>query len=172
MPTDTTGRPFVGFVPQKSVAERLTTRLSYATRELEDAGAAVAASRPVVSNPACISDTRTTPSPSLYPRRILLLTGDLSQDDTFDEIQPQLTWLAVQPHPRKVVTAGNHDLLLDSAFPAAHPDRELQRQAPQPPPPPRRLGFGLCTLPGPRSREPPSGTLVDAAAVDLNMAVE
>ncbi|ODA82737.1 hypothetical protein RJ55_01246 [Drechmeria coniospora] len=73
----------------------------------------------------CISDTHnTTPSP-LPPGDILLHAGDLSQYGTFPEIQAQLSWLAAQPHPHKVVVAGNHDLLLDPVFVAAHPDREL-----------------------------------------------
>lgn len=58
---------------------------------------------------------------------ILVHAGDLSQFGTFAEIQAQLSWLASQPHPHKIVIAGNHDLLLDAAFVAAHPDRELDR---------------------------------------------
>ncbi|KAM4057757.1 calcineurin-like phosphoesterase [Hirsutella rhossiliensis] len=58
---------------------------------------------------------------------ILLHAGDLSQFGTFAEIQAQLSWLAAQPHPHKVVIAGNHDLLLDSVFVSTNPDRELDR---------------------------------------------
>ncbi|KAF1988749.1 Metallo-dependent phosphatase, partial [Aulographum hederae CBS 113979] len=84
---------------------------------------------PRSSNPitiVCISDTHTT-QPALPPGDILLHAGDLSQYGLFDEIQAQLIWLNAQPHRHKLVVAGNHDLLLDSAFVASHPDRELDR---------------------------------------------
>lgn len=58
---------------------------------------------------------------------VLVHAGDLSQYGTFAEVQAQLKWLDSQPHSYKVVIAGNHDLLLDSDFVAAHPDRELDR---------------------------------------------
>lgn len=73
----------------------------------------------------CISDTHNTEPAHIPPGDVLLHAGDLSQYGTFDEIQRQLTWLASQPHQHKVIIAGNHDLLLDQAFVAAHPDREL-----------------------------------------------
>jgi calcineurin-like phosphoesterase family protein len=74
----------------------------------------------------CIADTHNTQS-RLPPGDILLHAGDLSQYGTFAEIQAQLTWLSAQPHRWKIVIAGNHDLLLDGAFVAAHPDRELEK---------------------------------------------
>ncbi|KAK3903116.1 Metallo-dependent phosphatase-like protein, partial [Staphylotrichum tortipilum] len=73
----------------------------------------------------CISDTHnTTPSP-LLAGDILLHAGDLTQYGTFPELQSQLTWLAAQPHPHKLVVVGNHDLILDASFAAVHLDREL-----------------------------------------------
>nr|POF02283.1 putative rhamnogalacturonate lyase c [Quercus suber] len=72
----------------------------------------------------CISDTHNT-TPPLEPGDILLHSGDLSQYGTFREIQRQLDWLNAQPHAHKIVVAGNHDLLLDAAFAASFPDREL-----------------------------------------------
>lgn len=68
----------------------------------------------------CISDTHNA-QPSLPAGDILLHAGDLSSYDTFAEVQAQLTWLNSQPHKHKGVIAGNHDLLLDSAFVEARP---------------------------------------------------
>ena len=70
----------------------------------------------------CISDTHTT-QPVLPLGDLLLHAGDLSEIGSFDEIQTQLTWLSSQPHPHKVIIAGNHDLLFDSAFLTNHPER-------------------------------------------------
>lgn len=74
----------------------------------------------------CIADTHNL-KPELPHGDILLHAGDLSQYGTFDEIQAQLHWLNSQPHQHKIIIAGNHDLLLDSAFVQSHPDRELDR---------------------------------------------
>ncbi|KAF3344930.1 hypothetical protein VD0002_g7523 [Verticillium dahliae] len=77
----------------------------------------------------CISDTHNTKMDLLPPGDILVHAGDLSQFGTFDEVQAQLSWLATLPHAHKMVIAGNHDLLLDGALVAAHPDCELERHA-------------------------------------------
>lgn len=74
----------------------------------------------------CVSDTHNS-KPELPHGDILLHAGDLSQYGTFDEIQAQLDWLNSHPHQHKIIIAGNHDLLLDSAFVQSHPDRELDR---------------------------------------------
>ncbi|SPO03058.1 uncharacterized protein DNG_05739 [Cephalotrichum gorgonifer] len=130
MPANTISRPFVGQAQKKSVAEKLATRLYDLARRLDDRPAC----RPTTGQPGatpvrivCISDTHNTSPSDLPMGDILVHAGDLSQFGTFAEIQAQLSWLASQPHPHKIAIAGNHDLLLDAAFVAAHPDRELDR---------------------------------------------
>ncbi|KAL4781938.1 Metallo-dependent phosphatase-like protein [Aspergillus varians] len=77
----------------------------------------------------CISDTHNA-TPPLPPGDILIHAGDLSARGTFDEVQAQLRWLAAQPHPHKIVIAGNHDLLLDEASDGKFPARgELNSEA-------------------------------------------
>lgn len=60
----------------------------------------------------CISDTHGS-QPSLPAGEILIHAGDLTQSGTHIEIQNTLSWLHQQPHPHKIVIAGNHDILLD-----------------------------------------------------------
>jgi predicted phosphohydrolase len=74
----------------------------------------------------CISDTHNR-TPALPPGDVLVHAGDLSCSGTAGEIQAQLDWLAAQPHPHKVVIAGNHDILLDPARDAG-PREASQRQ--------------------------------------------
>ena len=62
----------------------------------------------------CISDTHNA-TPELPLGDILIHAGDLTAHGTFDEVQAQLRWLASQPHPHKIVVAGNHDIVLDEA---------------------------------------------------------
>lgn len=62
----------------------------------------------------CISDTHNATLP-LPPGDILIHGGDLTAHGTFDEVQAQLRWLSSQPHPHKIVIAGNHDIILDEA---------------------------------------------------------
>lgn len=71
----------------------------------------------------CISDSHNT-QPDVPPGDLLLHAGDLTNDGSFDEIQAQLRWLSSQPHKHKVVIAGNHEVLLDDKFMAAHPERD------------------------------------------------
>lgn len=73
----------------------------------------------------CISDTHCT-QPVLPIGEILLHAGDLSNKGSFDEIQCQLDWLNRQPHPHKIVIAGNHDKLLDEDFTATQFDFLLE----------------------------------------------
>ncbi|OQE43372.1 hypothetical protein PENCOP_c003G02458 [Penicillium coprophilum] len=62
----------------------------------------------------CISDTHNTQI-SVPDGDVLIHAGDLTQSGSFRELQAALTWLSAQPHSTKIVIAGNHDLLLDSA---------------------------------------------------------
>lgn len=63
----------------------------------------------------CVSDTHNT-QPDLPAAHILLHAGDLTQSGSLEELQAALAWLRSQPHPVKVVVAGNHDLLLDCSL--------------------------------------------------------
>ncbi|KAK2759031.1 hypothetical protein FQN54_003130 [Arachnomyces sp. PD_36] len=73
----------------------------------------------------CISDTHNT-QPDLPFGEILIHAGDLTENGSFDELQEQLAWLSRQPHPNKVVVAGNHDVLLDDAFLEKYPERKYR----------------------------------------------
>ncbi|KAF5017585.1 hypothetical protein F66182_10475 [Fusarium sp. NRRL 66182] len=137
MPAGVISGPFVGPSKQKTVAERIATTLYSSTCRSPKTQTQTQTTRAVATNTSadasqlisvvCISDTHNTfPSP-LPMGDILVHAGDLSQYGTFAEVQAQLKWLASQPHPYKVVIAGNHDLILDSNFVSAHPDRELNR---------------------------------------------
>ena len=66
----------------------------------------------------CISDTHKQTS-TLPNGDLLVHAGDLSGRGTFAEVQAQLDWLKEQPHPFKVVIAGNHDRILDARYVAA-----------------------------------------------------
>jgi hypothetical protein len=66
-----------------------------------------------LSNPiaiVCISDT--------HSAQIKIPAGDLTQSGSFLDLQAAPTWLRAQTHPIKIVIAGNHKLLLDSAWDA------------------------------------------------------
>ena len=130
MPSNTISRVFVGLPREKSVAEKLATRLYDLARRPDGRTAYLRTAVRRDATPiriVCISDTHNTKPSDLPEGDILVHAGDLSQFGTFTEIQAQLSWLASQPHPHKIVIAGNHDLLLDATFVAAHPDRELDR---------------------------------------------
>lgn len=60
----------------------------------------------------CVSDTHNS-QPQLPHADILIHAGDLTQSGSFKEVQNALDWINRQPHPHKIVVAGNHDLLLD-----------------------------------------------------------
>ncbi|KAK3902394.1 hypothetical protein C8A05DRAFT_44184 [Staphylotrichum tortipilum] len=70
----------------------------------------------------CVSDTHYK-QPVLPDGDILIHAGDLTENGSFDEVQAGLTWLSSQPHPFKVLVAGNHDVLLDDAFLEKYPER-------------------------------------------------
>ncbi|RGP78570.1 hypothetical protein FLONG3_3295 [Fusarium longipes] len=60
----------------------------------------------------CISDTHDLKVD--IPRGdILIHAGDLTDSGTVADIQKQLDWLKEQPHPVKIVVAGNHDSWFD-----------------------------------------------------------
>ena len=64
----------------------------------------------------CISDTHNS-QPALPDGDILIHAGDLTQSGSSKELQAAVDWLHAQPHPFKIVIAGNHDLYLDANFP-------------------------------------------------------
>ncbi|KAK4177087.1 Metallo-dependent phosphatase-like protein [Triangularia setosa] len=70
----------------------------------------------------CVSDTHNH-RPLLPPGDILIHAGDLTENGSFDEVQAGLHWLSSQPHPHKILIAGNHDVLLDEMFLAKYPER-------------------------------------------------
>lgn len=62
----------------------------------------------------CVSDTHNS-QPTLPAGDILVHAGDLTQSGSLKELQTALDWIQQQPHPHKIIVAGNHDLLLDTA---------------------------------------------------------
>lgn len=61
-----------------------------------------------------ISDTHAQHSQLvLPPGDVLFHTGDFSTRGLLGEVQIFLDWFAAQPHPHKVLIAGNHDFLAD-----------------------------------------------------------
>lgn len=58
----------------------------------------------------CISDTYNTrhKHPPLPDGDILIHAGYLTQSGTADELDDVPSWLAAQPHPYKLLVAGNH----------------------------------------------------------------
>jgi len=64
----------------------------------------------------CISDTHgRTMSQPLPPGDVLLHAGDFSNTGRPQELTSFRDWLMKQPHRRKVVIAGNHDLTMDDS---------------------------------------------------------
>lgn len=65
----------------------------------------------------CISDTHNTSStqPVLPNSDILIHAGDLTQSGSLSELLATVAWLHEQPHPIKIVVAGNHSQLLDES---------------------------------------------------------
>ncbi|CAM1506146.1 Fc.00g057870.m01.CDS01 [Cosmosporella sp. VM-42] len=77
------------------------------------------------SNPlriVCISDTHNT-RPILPPGDIIIHSGDLTENGSFEEVQAELKWLSNQPHQYKILVAGNHDVLFDDTFLEKYPER-------------------------------------------------
>ncbi|KAJ5567081.1 hypothetical protein N7535_006387 [Penicillium sp. DV-2018c] len=62
----------------------------------------------------CISDTHNAQI-GVPDGDVLIHAGDLTQSGSFQELQNALDWLRALPHPHKIVVAGDHELLLDSA---------------------------------------------------------
>ncbi|TNE45268.1 MAG: hypothetical protein EP343_27010 [Deltaproteobacteria bacterium] len=60
-----------------------------------------------------LSDTHTfeseLPTPLPYGD-VLVHAGDLLREGTLEELAPVAAWLQQQPHPHKIVVAGNHDV--------------------------------------------------------------
>ncbi|KAL2200450.1 Metallo-dependent phosphatase-like protein [Corynascus similis CBS 632.67] len=63
----------------------------------------------------CVSDTHNS-LPVLPDGDVLIHAGDLTQSGSLRELQEAVDWLRTQPHPIKIVVAGNHDLLLDANY--------------------------------------------------------
>jgi hypothetical protein len=53
---------------------------------------------------------------SLPAGDVLIHCGDFTRKGYLSEIQAFAAWLAKQPHPHKLVIAGNHELTLDPPF--------------------------------------------------------
>lgn len=71
----------------------------------------------------CISDTHNS-QPDLPNGDILIHAGDLTQSGSLKEIQAAVDWLQSQPHPTKIVVAGNHDTCLDHKYSRSSPSEE------------------------------------------------
>jgi len=63
----------------------------------------------------CVSDTHNS-QPRLPEGDVLIHAGDLTQSGSLRELQAAVAWLRAQPHPVKIVVAGNHDVLLDAGY--------------------------------------------------------
>ncbi|KAK4133755.1 hypothetical protein BT67DRAFT_404255, partial [Trichocladium antarcticum] len=62
----------------------------------------------------CLSDSHNS-QPALPNGDVLIHAGDLTHSGSLCELQATLSWLQAQPHPVKIVVAGNHDVLLDAS---------------------------------------------------------
>lgn len=82
----------------------------------------------------CISDTHNVHF-DLPPGDVLIHAGDLTQSGSLKELQEAISWLSSQPHPHKIVIAGNHDILLDQACDRSEKDAEERA----------KLDWGSCT---------------------------
>ena len=62
----------------------------------------------------CVSDTHSTPPRQPLPAGDCLIhAGDFTDTGRPKELEAFCAWLKAQPHARKIVIAGNHDLTLD-----------------------------------------------------------
>ncbi|KAH7275443.1 hypothetical protein MRS44_006346 [Fusarium solani] len=73
----------------------------------------------------CISDTHDL-TVDIPRGDVLIHAGDLTNAGTVADIQKQLNWLRAQPHPVKVVVAGNHDSWFD---PKSRPEEDVRSGA-------------------------------------------
>ena len=63
----------------------------------------------------CISDTHNQHNTLTLPSGdVLIHAGDFSGTGTHQQVQRFLEWFIQQPHPHKILIAGNHDLTLDA----------------------------------------------------------
>ncbi|KAF6765011.1 Metallo-dependent phosphatase-like protein [Ephemerocybe angulata] len=70
----------------------------------------------------CISDTHSRREPLPFGD-VLLHSGDLSAWGYPHQVKAVISWLKEEPHPVKIIVAGNHDLCLDARLPIeAHVD--------------------------------------------------
>ena len=53
---------------------------------------------------------------TLPPGDLLIHAGDFSGTGTFKQMSAFFSWFAAQPHPHKVLVAGNHDITLHREF--------------------------------------------------------
>ena len=76
-----------------------------------------AARKPAIQRIVCISDTHGLHRKVAVPEGDLLIhAGDFMRTGTsLEEIADFKDWLGEQPHPHKIVVAGNHDLLFEKA---------------------------------------------------------
>ncbi|KAL1970034.1 hypothetical protein VTN77DRAFT_6439 [Rasamsonia byssochlamydoides] len=74
----------------------------------------------------CISDTHNG-QPDVPDGDVLIHAGDLTQSGSGQELQATIDWLNTLPHRHKIVIAGNHDLVLDSAFVHVNKDEARRR---------------------------------------------
>ena len=64
----------------------------------------------------CISDTHNLHDQIEVPMGdVLIHAGDFTGTGTYRQVSKFLTWFIAQPHPHKILIAGNHDLTLDAA---------------------------------------------------------
>ena len=63
----------------------------------------------------CISDThdKINELKNLPEGDVLIHAGDFTHKSSLEEIEMFNKWLSKQPHPIKIVIAGNHDILFD-----------------------------------------------------------
>ena len=78
--------------------------------------------RPGTVRFVCVSDTHSSlPSQTLPDGDCLIHAGDFSNTGLPSEVEAFAAWLESQPHARKLVIAGNHDLTLDpDSYPRTH----------------------------------------------------
>jgi 3',5'-cyclic AMP phosphodiesterase CpdA len=63
----------------------------------------------------CVSDTHNSQA-ALPDGDVLIHAGYLTQSGSMKELKATVDWLRAQPHPNKIVVAGNHDLCLDANY--------------------------------------------------------
>ncbi|KAI8338791.1 Metallo-dependent phosphatase-like protein [Choanephora cucurbitarum] len=64
----------------------------------------------------CISDTHAKVNFDIPDGDVLIHAGDMTKQSSMDEYLNTIEWIASLPHKVKIVTGGNHDIILDKAF--------------------------------------------------------